>query len=67
MDMQLKLAMCRNRGWWCVEDPVTKQWKPCDPDTPGAREDLNRWRSWRMTGSDEGYVEMSTRQAKRRS
>lgn len=42
---------CRARGWFVVFIP-NKGFLPCDRDTKGASEDLNRWATFNMTGRD---------------
>lgn len=51
------LAESLRRGWWCrrVHDPSRPagfRYEPCDPATPGAELDLNRFASLRRTGAD---------------
>src|SRR5262249_36450241 len=45
---------CQGRGWRCVLI-AGKGWRPCDPETPDATEDLNRLTYFRRTGRDGLY------------
>ena len=47
-------AECRMRGWWAVMVPG-EGWRPCEPGTPGAVEDLNRLAYFDEQGRDELY------------
>ena len=49
-------ADCRARGWYAVLIPG-RGWRPCDPNTPGAIEDLNREAWFRSMGYDGLYEE----------
>src|SRR5215211_5564066 len=48
------LAACRERGWYAIRAPVG--YRPCDADTPGAIEDLNRWVWYQHRGFDGLYA-----------
>jgi hypothetical protein len=43
-------AECRAYGWWALR--TDDGWRPCPPETPGAREDINRLIFYRQTGFD---------------
>jgi hypothetical protein len=47
---------CRALGWWAVW--TDRGWRPCAPDTPGAREDVNRLAFFLQTGYDCLYEEL---------
>ena len=46
------VAECRALGWYCRVPPGETQSRPCAPGEPGAREDLNRYAVFAMTGKD---------------
>lgn len=49
-------AECRALGWWAVR--TEKGWRPCPPEAPGAREDINRLTFFLQTGYDCLYDDL---------
>jgi hypothetical protein len=49
-------AECRALGWWAVR--TEKGWRSCPPESPGAREDLNRLAFFFQTGYDRLYDDL---------
>lgn len=47
-------AECRELGWYAIMVPG-RGWQPCSLNTPGAREDLNRWAYYQQLGTDGLY------------
>lgn len=53
------ITECRKRGWYAQDghgpDHRWGSFCPCSADTPGAKEDLNRWVWFKRTGKDTLY------------
>ncbi len=52
-------AECKKRDWYAVETEIGRQ--PCEPDAPGAVEDISRLRFFRHHGFDGVYGHMGTK------